>query len=133
MTRVPNCVLVVLLAAGCTSINANSATFEGTSWQVTAINGHPAPATASYRVQFRKGQLSGQLGCNRFGATYDARGDVLTVGPLAATRMACGPPAGTFENWAFLVLRQPMRMRWSSDRQLTLSNPTGSLVLERSP
>ena len=119
------------LVAGCTSINATHATFEGTQWQVVAINDQATPRTDMYRVGFRDGQFGGRTGCNHFGGTYRVSGDVLTVGSVAATEMACDGPGGTFESWSFRVLQQPMRLTWHSAKRLTLSNPAGSIGLER--
>ncbi len=119
-----------LAGAACTSMNAAPATFEGTRWQVTAINGHATPATDDYAVRFSDGRIGGRVGCNNFGASYHAQGDILTAGEIAATEMHCSGPAGQFESWGFMVLGQPMRMTWHSDRRLMLSNNAGSIALE---
>ena len=121
------------LLAGCTSLNSTTATFEGTRWQVTAINGHATPASDQYAVRFSNGQIGGQFGCNSFGAPYQAQGGMLTVGPIAATEIACDGQPGQFENHGFMVLRQPMRVEWQSDQRVTLSNSAGSIALERTP
>jgi heat shock protein HslJ len=121
------------LLAGCTSMNAAPTTFEGTHWQVTAINGRATPSTDRYRVRFSNGQIGGQFGCNNFGASYRAGGAMLTVGPLAATEIACSGEAGQFEQWGFAVLGQPMRIDWQSDQRLTLGNTSGSIALHRTP
>ena len=122
-----------LLCAGCTSINADARTFEGTRWQVSAINGRPTPATGNYVLRFGDGRIGGQVGCNHLGGDYRAAGDVLTTTALVMTEMACSEPAASFESSAIAVLQQPMRMGWISGQRLTLSNAAGSLALERLP
>ena len=122
-----------LLAAGCTSVHSTSSTFERTQWRVTAINGQPTPGTDSYRLEFRGGQAGGRFGCNQFGGPYRVAGETMILGDVASTLMGCPEPAATHESQGFAVLRQPMRIDWRSDRQLTLSNSAGSLALERSP
>jgi heat shock protein HslJ len=125
--------IAVPLLAGCTSVAPASATFEGTSWQVTALNGHATPAAPNYRMVFRTKRLTGQFGCNHFGGTYRLRADTLITDAVAITEMACRDPADTFEGWGLAVLQQPMRISWTSGRQLALSNAAGSIALERAP
>ena len=124
---------LALLTAGCTSINADARTFENTRWRVTAINGQATPGVGNYVIRFDNGRVGGQVGCNHFGAPYRVAGEVMTVGQVASTLMGCPEPAASFETQAFSVLRQPMRLSWSSGTRLTLSNAAGSLALERAP
>jgi len=124
---------LALIAAGCTSINADARTFENTRWRVSAINGQATPAAGNYVIRFADGQVGGQVGCNHFGGPYRIAGQVMTVGEVASTLMGCPEPAATFETQTFSVLRQPVRLSWSSDRRLTLSNAAGSLALEKLP
>lgn len=120
-----------LLVAGCTSVASNKATFEGTRWQVTAIDGHATPGGAMYQIDFADGQVGGRFGCNQFGGGYAVEDELLIVGDVAATLIGCPEPAATFETRGFAVLRQPMRMDWPAGRRLTLGNATGTITLER--
>lgn len=122
--------LCVLPLAACTSVVADQRTFDGTRWQVTAINGHSTPRSESYRIAFAGSQMSGHVGCNRFTAGYRMGGGVLTTSGLGGTEMACAEPGMTFENWGYSVLRSPLRIDWTSDRRLTLANERGSIALE---
>ena len=56
-----------MLVAGCTSIAADARTFDGTEWQVVAIDGQATPRAENYRVRFANGQFGGRFGCNSFG------------------------------------------------------------------
>jgi hypothetical protein len=56
--------LLALACAACTSIAADARTFEGTRWHVTAINGHATPAASNYHIDFQRGRIGGQFGCN---------------------------------------------------------------------
>ena len=98
-------------------------------WRVTAINGHATPVEGSYRMQFEGGQAGGQFGCNHFGGEYRVRGEVMTVGAVTMTEMACMGPAGEFESMGMRVLQQPMRMEWRGASALRLSNGAGSIEL----
>jgi heat shock protein HslJ len=127
--------LLVLLCTACTSIAADERTFEGTEWQVTAIDGQTTPRSENYRVNFRKGQFGGRFGCNSFSGAYKVReGTILAVDPVGATEMACEGPAMDFESRGFRVLQQPMRIDWTDGHhRLKLSNGAGSINLERAP
>ena len=133
VSRQGNLVAAALLLAGCTSIQSTDATFEGTQWQITAVDGRATPRTDTYRMQFQGGQAGGRFGCNHFGGQYAVRGDTLVVTNTASTLMGCPEPAATFEREGLAVLQQPMRMSWTSGRQLTLSNDAGSITLVRTP
>lgn len=104
---------------------------RGSEWRVAAINDRPTPAEGSYRMQFQRGQASGQFGCNHFGGEYRVERGVMTTGAIAMTEMACSGPAGQFEGWGLRVLQQPMRIEWRGNHALRLSNGAGSIDLSR--
>jgi heat shock protein HslJ len=122
---------LALLCAGCTSINATQTTFEGTRWRVTAINGVRTPPHSiwSYPVWFSGGYVRGII-CNRFEAPYSTALDILELHGFMSTERGCSNPEADFEDSAFAILHQPMRMNWYSERRLTLGNRRGSIQLE---
>ncbi|HVM22264.1 MAG TPA: META domain-containing protein [Sphingomicrobium sp.] len=129
---------LALACSACTSMAADQRTFEGTGWNVTAINGQPTTGSGDFIVRFDNGQIGGRLGCNHFGGPYRVSGDIMTVGSVAATQMACEPALDTphispmqFESWSFAILGSPMRIGWKGDGRLTLSNAAGSIDLLR--
>ena len=125
--------LLALACAACTSIAADARTFEGTRWHITMIDGRLTPALGDYRMEFRDGGIGGRFGCNHFGGRFAVKGETLIASEIRSTLMACSDPAASFESAGFAVLNQPMRMNWSSDQRLSLSNSAGSIILERIP
>lgn len=123
--------LTLLPLAACASVTTSAASLEGTTWSVVSINGQPTPRFDQYRLEFRRGQVGGRLGCNHFGGDYRVAGEILSAGPIAATQMACSEPHMSFESQGLALFQQPIRLTWSSGRQLTLSNAAGSIRLER--
>jgi len=120
---------LALLCAGCTSIHATQASFEGTEWRIVAVNGVPAPSYSS--VGFRHGFISGMI-CNNFRGPYSVSGELLRLGGLENTERGCDGPIMQIEESAFATLhRRPLRMTWHSARRLTLSNAVGSIDLQR--
>lgn len=126
---------LALAGAACTSIAADERTFEDTRWRVTAINGRATPAgTNGYRMEFRKGQVEGALGCNQFGGSYRVEREIIRFTALTSTLLACvGGPGMDFEREGMRVLQQPVRLHWQSGPRLTLSNSAGWIELEPLP
>ncbi len=120
-----------LLVAGCTSVASNSATFEGTPWQIIAIDDRATPGGAMYQIDFADGRVGGRFGCNQFEGAYAVEGELLIVSDVVATQMGCSEPAASFESRGIAVLLQPMRMDWPAGRRLTLGNAAGTITLER--
>ncbi|HKU91945.1 MAG TPA: META domain-containing protein [Sphingomicrobium sp.] len=121
------------LTAGCTTVTASQASFDGTRWHVTAVNGQATPAAGDYSLQFAQGNVGARFGCNRIGGRYSALGDSLRTFDVHSTLMGCPEPAATFERQGSAVLTAPMRIAWSGETRLTLSNDQGSIALERVP
>ena len=56
------------------------------------------PDAISASATFADGIVAGNAGCNDYTGSYIVAGDKLTIGPLAATRKACGPAETVVEN-----------------------------------
>ena len=125
--------ILILGCTGCTSVAADVRIFEGTQWKVTAIDGRATPPNGEYRIEFRPGQISGRFGCNGWGGHYAMSGDTLTADRIVSTMMGCSEPAAGFESQGLAVLREPMHLSWAGEQMLTLSNPAGSIELDRTP
>jgi len=76
------------------------------------------------------GAVGARFGCNSMGGQYRLVGDMLTVSDLASTLMGCPEPAATFEREGAAVLGQPMRIAFSSNDRMYLSNAAGSIALD---
>lgn len=103
------------------------ANLTGTNWRILSINGTRTPASNFY-VNFMPDQIGAKFGCNSMSASYTQVGSILSVGPIAATRMAC--PDMAFENQGASILRQPLTISGIGAR-ITLSNDRGAIELVR--
>lgn len=123
-----------LALAGCAGAPLASAPITdlaGTSWRVVAIDGRPTPAVGDYSMRFdAAGGVGARFGCNSMGGQYRLTGDILSVNNLATTLMGCPEPAATFERDASTVLGQPMRIAFTSNDRMFLSNDAGSIALD---
>src|SRR5262245_2890227 len=68
-------------------------TLEGKYWRATELVGKPTPAQDSKReahLMFQPlGRFTGSDGCNRLTGGYELKGDAISFGGMALTRMAC--------------------------------------------
>jgi heat shock protein HslJ len=85
--------LVAALGAACGGDDDDSGDgppLEGTAW--TLVSGVEFPDDAVPTLTLEEGQASGFGGCNTFGGGYEVDGESISIGPLAATLMACEEP-----------------------------------------
>ena len=77
----------------------------GSYWRLEDLAGRGVLDRAETTLEFPEdGMVSGTGGCNRFNGSYQRRGDSLSFGPLAATRMACPEAVMNQESGFFAVL-----------------------------
>ena len=84
----------VALACAATDTRSSPITLERTRWVLTGLGAAGAPIAKTQTEPFLlfgdpQGRVTGSGGCNRLAGTYAQRGDKLSFGPLAVTRMAC--------------------------------------------
>jgi heat shock protein HslJ len=81
-------------------------------------------------IQFSQdGKATGFGGCNRFMGGYSEGGSgALTIGPIAATRMACPQPA-TEKEREFFALLDKVRSATVTHLELTLKDKKGETII----
>ena len=123
--------LALVGAAGCDSRDAqpDAEAFPApSSWQVSQINGVPAPSAGDAvigTVSFEGGEVSGVGGCNRYDASYsvllgDGAGRSIDVAGFTATEAACLPAVRPFEERMFDALLTVSTWRVEDDGRLLL-------------
>ena len=85
---------------------------------------------AQSRLMFDPGdqgtsRLSGTAGCNRFSGNWKQDGATLKLGPMAATRMACPPPAMDIEQRVVALLEAANSVTYTADGAAILATPDG--------
>jgi len=136
---------LALAAAGCASSGGEPATaaaaatdtpslatVAGATWMLVSLGGQPLPpGTRAPTAVFDGARMSGLGGCNRYtGQAQTKAPGTIAIGPLAATKMACPPPAMDLESRYFAALAQVTQYRLTGSR-LVLSGPSGELAFER--
>ncbi len=105
---------------------------DGTSWRVISIDGAVPVAGRPTEFTFEGGRISGSAGCNRLSGSFASDGTRLTVGSVAATRMACEPALMAQEARVLALLRQSLGISFDGRGRMVLSGGGGAgMVLER--
>jgi heat shock protein HslJ len=78
------------------------ASLTGTLWRLDSIvsgdSASSVPSGVESTLELNdSGDLTADLGCNSGRGRYSARGNTLTIGPIATTRKTCTPPASEVE------------------------------------
>ena len=93
------------------------------SGHITAV----LPGT-TVTASFMGGKLSGNAGCNSFTASYEIKGDQITMGPGMTTRKHCAEPDGIMEQeQEYLQALSRVRVYVLTDTGLKLRDEKGSL------
>lgn len=80
------------------------------------------------------GRISGSAGCNSYGGSWTADGDLFTVGPVYSTEMYCMEPEGVMEQEsAYLTLIGRVAGYTVSGERLVLTDNSGNSLLVFSP
>jgi heat shock protein HslJ len=87
-------------------------------WTMADLNG--GGAVAGGMLEFSADTLAGTAGCNRLMGSWAQAGDRLTIGPLAATRMACAPAAMNQEQRVMALLAMKLTVQFDANGNATL-------------
>ncbi|MBN1642098.1 MAG: META domain-containing protein [Anaerolineae bacterium] len=89
----------------------------------------PIPETA-ITATWDEGRVGGSAGCNTYSAAYSVEGEALSVGPAAATRMACPAPEGVMAQEQRFLAQLSASTRYRIDGpQLWLEDDAGGALV----
>jgi heat shock protein HslJ len=116
-------------------VNAAEQDIRGTQWIVLSFK--DAAKIDSARTSFAlsaDGKFATTIGCNRMMGAAKVEGTAMSIGSLAATRMACPEPLMKLEN-AWGVALEAVRSYKIEDGKLRLLDGTGAelAVLAQAP
>lgn len=127
-------VLAALALAACSPGAASTQSIEG-SWSLVsfgpASSQMPTLPDVETSIEFKEGQMSGNVGCNGFGGEYEVDGSTVTFGPVVSTMMYCEAVAEQ-ESGTLAVFQEEATFVLDSD-MLTITSADGAsvIVLER--
>lgn len=100
---------------------------EQTAWEVEKIPGQKIPEGVTFKISFEAGTLVGEGPCNRYHATYNARGSELKIfGGIGRSNFEC-PANGPLELAYYNQLAQAEIFGFSGE-QLVIRTKDGDLV-----
>lgn len=132
--------LFVLMLAGCAATSSEGPNTAGGGagmsdapviagqWSIRTIDGRQLEGEQPAMIAFADGRVSGTTGCNRISGTYEIDGNVVTIGPLATTRMACPPPLMARETALLAALTGPLTAATGAGGGVTLTAGTGTAI-----
>jgi len=130
-------VLVLLALLILSACSGESQASVAGNWKLVSYGDPAGPTVAVPDVQtsieFKEGQVNGNVGCNGFGGTYEIDGDKITFSDVVSTLMFCEGPVGDQELGTLAVLNGSAT--YVLDRNtltLTSSDGTSVVVLARS-
>jgi heat shock protein HslJ len=121
--------LAMLILSACAG--GSSADIQG-QWKLVSYNQNPAAPDVETSIEFKDGQLNGNVGCNSFGGEYTMDEDTINFGPIMSTMMFCEGPIGEQEMGTLAVLQEKSTFVIDGNT-LTITSADGnsSIVLER--
>ena len=125
---------VIVGCCNCRSLRKNQKPLVGTEWQLVQLGGVTyTPETERFTLLFgEENHLSGIGACNRISGSYTAgEKNALSIGPLAATRMAC--PGMEREMEFFEAVESTTRYDMDGEMLLLLDGDTLKAVFQAAP
>lgn len=109
---------------------ADGAALTATSWRVTTMLGQPAPQSPPATLTFNaEDRVSGNTGCNRYGANYRLSEDTLRMSQAMSTKMACPSPQMELERDFNRALAETRHFAIDANGHLTLSSEAEVLMV----
>jgi heat shock protein HslJ len=103
---------------------------DGGEWVIEDVAGGGIIDSAHLTIAFREGgAVGGMGGCNRYAAGFTLSGEGLTIGPAAATMMACEEALMRLEQALFEVLPTVTRFDIDETGALMLYGPEDAPVI----
>jgi len=121
--------VMMLILTACSG--GESESVSGT-WSLVSY-GDPANQTSAApdvdtSIEFKDGQMSGNVGCNGFGGKYEVDGDTIKFSDVVSTLMFCEGPIGDQETTALNVLRENATFVLDGN-QVTIKSADGSAAI----
>lgn len=110
------------------SMMPESPDITGREWVVEDINYRGVIDVSFASLSFADGRVSGSASCNRFGGSYELKGNTLIFGPLAMTRKACAPALMDQERKFSAVISGPVTVSIDDTGALILQGSGGSIT-----
>lgn len=128
--------LSLVLLNACAAPAPNPFALANTKWTLTEMtrNGVSQPVVAvAPTLEFQTDTLGGNAGCNSFGGDYKTQGEMIEIGALRSTLMACADEKAMAQESAYLEALQDARMFEAREKvlKITFGDGKGQLGFAR--
>jgi heat shock protein HslJ len=124
MKRILISLLAIFVLTACADKKPPS--IEG-QWKLVSYNQTGAVPDVETSIEFKDGQMSGDVGCNSFGGEYTVSGKTIKFGPVMSTMMFCDAVADQ-ESSTLTVLQKDATFILNGDR-LTITSADGNAFI----
>jgi heat shock protein HslJ len=100
-------------------------------WRAISLDERPIAEGSLITLRFSPEGVDGNASCNRYRANIEVGEDTLTIGPIAATRMACPPRLMEQETQFLALLGSVRRYVIGPAGDLILSTADGRRIMAR--
>lgn len=124
--------LAMLVLAACAG--GSPASIEG-GWKLVSYGPSSAQVSAvpdaETSIEFKDGQMSGNVGCNGFGGEYSIKGDQIEFGPVISTMMYCEAVADQESGTLGVLQGEASFVLDGNTLTITSADGSSSIVLEK--
>jgi len=117
--------LMMLILTACDG--GKSATVEG-EWELVSYNQTAAVPDVETAIEFKDGQMSGNVGCNSFGGEYTVKDKTIEFGPVMSTMMFCEAVADQ-ESSTLAVMQNDATFILNGGRLTITSTDTSNFIM----
>jgi len=117
--------LTMLILTACDG--GKSATVEG-EWELVSYNQTAAVPDVETAIDFKDGQMSGNVGCNSFSGEYTVKDKTIEFGPVMSTMMFCEAVADQ-ESSTLAVMQNDAPFILNGDRLTITSTDTSNFIM----
>lgn len=118
-------------SAPSTATGITAASLNGSHWRLVKIDDQPVPQTngdRAPRVTFIDGILAANVGCNGMSGGYTLEGNVIRVGGLRSTMMACEREVMVREMRTAEILSTTLTVSTNANGQMILTGENGGHI-----
>lgn len=102
---------------------------DGTTWEVTSIEGTDTIADARPTLHFADDRFTGHSGCNGFGGSFSQDGDTIALSEVFSTQMACTDDGVNAQEAQLYGALETITGAQASDGGAELTDAAGAVVL----
>lgn len=121
-------ILFALIVTACTGTSRLPAGTWGLVSYGPPAGQIPAAPDVETSIEFKDGEVQGNVGCNGFGGEYEVEGDTFTFGSMMSTLMFCEGPVGEQEMGTLAVMKESATFVLDGET-LTIASADGSSMI----